>query len=236
MLDIDDNLARVFDRIAEAASRASRDPSDIELIAVSKTRTVEEIQRAIEAGVTNIGENRIQEAEAKFVQLGLNEPHPKVRRHFVGHLQRNKVKKALPLFDLIHSVDSLRLGEAISQQAQVLGKKADVLVEVNTSSEASKFGLEIEETTDIVERLSQLPNIRILGLMTVAAFIQDAEKVRPCFVELRRLSEKIRRQDYPGIEMKYLSMGMSSDFETAIEEGANMVRIGTSIFGERNYS
>ncbi|MBC8205152.1 YggS family pyridoxal phosphate-dependent enzyme [bacterium] len=233
MYDIEDNIRRVRERIAEAADNCGRKPSEITLIAVTKTHPAEIIASAIEAGITDIGENRIQEAETKFSQLGLEEPSLKVKRHLAGHLQRNKVKKALQLFDIIHSVDSLRLAEAVSQSAAEYPEPVEILIEVNTSREESKFGLIPEETIETIEQISQLLNIKILGLMTVAGFSDDMKIVRPQFVELRKLSEKIDKMRFPNVEMRHLSMGMTNDFETAIEEGATMVRIGTAIFGER---
>ena len=225
---IADNVREVMGRIEAAASRALRDPADVRLVAVTKTVEPARIIEAIEAGVTRIGENRVQEAERKFTgEL------PPVEKHLVGHLQTNKVKKALPLFDMIQSVDSVRLAREISRQCRADGSAADVLVEVNTSGEETKFGLEPDEVVEVVEQLADLPGLRVLGLMTIGAFLPDPEDVRPCFRRLRELRDIIEEKVIPGISMEHLSMGMTNDYEVAIEEGATIVRVGRAIFGER---
>ena len=222
---IGDNLKRVREQIAAAAEESGRSPEEIQLVAVTKTVEVEAIQEAISCGVTIIGENRVQEALAK---------HPRVKGsvkwHLVGHLQRNKVKKALEIFDLIHSVDSLRLAEEISRRSQELRRRTDILIQVNTSGEESKFGLAPHEAIPFLESLAPLGGIRILGLMTIGAFLPDPEQVRPCFVKLREIFEHAKSLRIPNLEMRLLSMGMTNDFPAAIQEGANMLRIGTAIF------
>jgi len=225
MISIGDNLKRVREQIAITAQKSGRSPEEIQLVAVTKTVGVEAIQEAISYGVEVIGENRVQEALAKY-------PHVKgaVSWHLVGHLQRNKVKKALDIFELIHSLDSLRLAEEISDRSQALSRQTNVLVQVNTSGEESKFGLTPDQTIPFLESLAPLQGIRVLGLMTMGVFSPDPEEVRPCFAKLREIFEKAKALQVPNVEMRFLSMGMTNDFSVAIQEGANMVRIGTAIF------
>ena len=225
---IADNVREVLGRIEDAASRALRAPSDVTLVVVTKTVEPPLIVEAIEAGVTAIGENRVQEAERKFTE-GL----PPVEKHLVGHLQRNKVKKALPLFDMIQSVDSVRLAREISRVAESTGTATEVLVEVNTSGEESKFGLEPGETLAAIEEMADLGGLKVVGLMTVAGFLPDPDEVRPCFRRLRELRNEVEEAVIPGVSMDHLSMGMTNDYEVAIEEGATIVRVGRAIFGER---
>ena len=217
------------DRITAAAERAGRDVRSVQIVAVSKTKPVSLILEAIDAGVTDIGENRVQEAMGKYDQV--DRP---AKWHLVGHLQRNKVRQALPIFDLIHSVDSLRLLAEIDQRSVQLDCQTEVLVQVNTSGEPSKYGLAPDAVSDFIANALDYAHVRIKGLMTIGAFLPDPEAVRPSFVLLRTLQEKIGEQRLEGVEMEYLSMGMTNDFEVAIEEGANLVRIGTAIFGERD--
>ena len=235
-MGVRENVLQVVQRIEDAAERALREPSDVKLVAVTKTVDPGHIAEAIEAGVTCIGENRIQEAERKF-----GEGLPPVEKHMVGHLQRNKVPKALELFDMIESVDSPRLAREISNRAEraegylpgLEDGRADVLIEVNTSGEESKYGFEPEEVLEQVMELADLKGIRIRGLMTVGAFLPDPEDVRPCFRRLRELRDAIEEAVIPGVSMDHLSMGMTNDFEVAIEEGSTIVRVGRAIFGER---
>ena len=228
MASIQENLSRLQDRIAAAAARVGRDPSSIALVAVSKTKPVSLIVEAIDAGVTDIGENRVQEAQSKHPQIDRS-----VKWHLVGHLQRNKVKQALQIFDLIHSVDSSRLLAEIDRRSAQSNRITEVLIQVNTSDEPSKFGLEPDQTLNFIESASPYTHVRIKGLMTIGAFLPDPEAVRPMFVSLRQLRDKIIAQRFPNVEMDYLSMGMTNDFEVAVEEGANLIRVGTAIFGER---
>jgi pyridoxal phosphate enzyme (YggS family) len=225
MISISDNLKRVRDRIARAAARSGRSPDDIHLVAVTKTVGVEEIQEAIDCGVSIVGESRVQDALAK---------HPRVKGdihwHLVGHLQRNKVKKAVEVFELIHSVDSYRLAEEIGRCSLARNRPTDILVQVNTSGEDSKFGLPPNEVLTFLGSLAQLQSLRILGLMTIGAFSPESDRIRPCFRRLRDLFEEAQEIRTSNVDMRFLSMGMSNDFELAIEEGANMVRIGTAIF------
>jgi len=224
---IADNVREVLGRIEDAASRALREGSDVKLVAVTKTVEPDRIVEAIEAGVNCIGENRVQEAARKFGDL------PPVEKHLVGHLQTNKVRKALPLFDMIESVDSVRLAREVSRVASNAGATAEVLVEVNTSGEESKYGLEPGEVLSAIEDMADLPGLRVVGLMTVGAFLPDPEDVRPCFRRLRELRSEVEEAVLPGVSMDHLSMGMTNDYEVAIEEGATIVRVGRAIFGER---
>lgn len=228
MSAIRENFLQVQNRIAAAAERAGRPPSSVRVVAVSKTKPVGLILEAIEAGVTDIGENRVQEAESKYDQI-----ERPVKWHLVGHLQTNKVKSALRMFNLIHSVDSLRLLAEIDRRSAQLNRQTEVLIQANTSAEPSKYGIEPDRALDFVESALDYSHVRIKGLMTIGAFLPDPEEVRPSFVLLRQLKEKIMAQQFPGIDLEYLSMGMTNDFEVAIEEGANLVRIGTAIFGAR---
>ncbi len=228
MAFIHENLSRIQDRVAAAAAHVGRNPDSIELVAVSKTKPVGLIVEAIEAGITHIGENRVQEAQSKHPQIA----HP-VKWHLVGHLQRNKVKQALQIFDLIHSVDSPRLLAEIDRRSAESNRTTEILIQVNTSAEPSKYGLEPEQTLDFIESAHPYTHVRIKGLMTIGAFLSDPEAVRPMFAVLRRLREKVIAQQFPNVEMDTLSMGMTNDFEVAIEEGANLIRVGTAIFGER---
>lgn len=234
MEEVGDRLKLIKERINQAAERAGRNTEEIELVAVTKTVEVARIREALEAGVRNIGENRVQEALTKYEELNANPPMAGVPRwHMIGHLQRNKVGKALKVFDLIHSVDSLPLAEEIDKRAKVLGKRIDILIEVNVSGEESKFGLGMDEVNEFLMTVSKLKNLRIQGLMTMAPFTDDPEQSRPYFRKLGHLSEKIKSDQLNNVEIRYLSMGMSQDFEVAVEEGANMVRIGSAIFGSR---
>ncbi len=228
-MSLEDNINNVKQRIKNTCQKIGRGCSSVILVGVSKTIPVEIIKRAIEIGIQHIGENRVQEAENKFDQIG------KIATwHLVGHLQTNKVKKALQIFDFIDSVDSYYLAHEISKHAVQLGRTVDCLLEVNTSGEPSKFGVSPEEMLDLTKKIALLPAIQIKGLMTVGAFISDPEAVRPCFKLLREIRDNIENTGLENVDMKYLSMGMTNDFEVAIEEGANMIRIGRAIFGERN--
>ena len=228
MVTIHENLLQVQDRVAAAAERAGRDPGAVRIVAVSKTKPASLILEAIDAGVTEIGENQLQEARAKYDQI--NRP---VKWHFVGHLQTNKVKGALQIFDLIHSVDSLRLLNEINRRSVQLNCQTDVLIQVNTSGESSKYGIQPERALNFIESALDYSHVQIKGLMTIGPFTPDVDAVRPSFGLLRRLQEKIKAQQFTGVEMEYLSMGMTHDFEVAVEEGANIIRIGTAIFGKR---
>lgn len=226
---IADQFKQVHERVGHAAVRSGRSEQDVTLIAVSKTWPVSVVQEAVDAGALHLGENRVQEGQEKVGQI-LGD----VTWHLIGHLQRNKVKVALSVFDLIHSVDSVRLAREMSKQALQSGQVVPVLVQVNTSGEASQFGIAPDEAVDFVGQIADLEGIRIQGLMTIGAFLPDPNDVRPCFVTLRNVKERIVAAQFESVSMETLSMGMTNDFEVAIEEGATMVRVGTAIFGSRS--
>ena len=203
-------------------------PPHVRLVAVVKTRTPEEIKAAVDAGVKAVGENYIVEAEEAFNVLGKN-----VSWHFVGHLQKNKVKRAVRIFDMVETVDSVELAGEINKRSREIGKIMPVLIEVNSAREKQKSGVFPENTRSLIESISGFGNIRISGLMTMGPLLDEAEAFRPYFAETRKLFEELKSCGIPGVDMKYLSMGMTGSYRVAIEEGANIVRIGTAIFGER---
>ena len=205
-------------------------PQNIDLVAAAKTRTPKEIEEAIEAGVKIVGENYVQEAQKAFEVIGR-----KVRWHFIGHLQKNKVKRAVKIFDMIETVDSYPLAHEINERCKQIDKIMPILIEINSGREKQKFGIFPEEALDLVQEVSSLPQIKIMGLMTMGPRFGNPEDSRPYFIETRKIFEKIKALNLPRIEMKYLSMGMTNSYQIAIEEKANMVRIGTLIFGKRNY-
>lgn len=227
-MNIAENIAQINRRIQAAAERGGRSPSAVRVVAVSKTRPPSDIFEAHQAGQTIFGENYVQELTAKLAEL--KEP---INWHFIGHLQSNKVKYIAGQVSMIHSVDRLSLAEEISRQWSRLCKICDVLIQVNISGEATKSGTTEKEAIQLVKDCSLLPNIKVLGLMTMPPFFDDPEGARPYFAELRSLSQTIAAEGFAGVEMRELSMGMSGDFEAAILEGATLVRIGTAIFGER---
>jgi pyridoxal phosphate enzyme (YggS family) len=228
---IKDKIEQIRERIAQAAQRRCANTTDVTLIAVTKTFPGELAAEAISAGVKDIGESRIQEAQAKFETLGVHLTG--VRRHLIGHLQTNKAKKAVELFDLIQSVDSWRLAAEIDRQAAKLNKVQDCLVEIKVSDEATKFGLQPAELPALVRQAeTQLHHVRIRGLMTMAPYSDDPELARPFFRRAKAAFDGVRSSgEFPWFTI--LSMGMSNDFEVAVEEGATIVRVGTAIFGER---
>ena len=222
-MSIADNLQAVRERISNAAARAGTDPEAIVLIAVTKTVDIPQIREATEAGVTDIGENYVQDAVRKFEAIG-----KAVRWHMIGHLQTNKVRHTVPIFDLIQTVDSVHIAKEISKRSQAIGKTSHVLVEVNISGEESKFGIRPEDALPLCEQISVMEGIKLDGLMGIAPFADDRTAIRKSFRTLKELWDKL-----PSERRKWLSMGMTADFEIAIEEGSNMVRIGTAIFGPR---
>lgn len=241
---IKDNVLEIKRRIASACARAKRSSEEVTIVVVSKTRSIEEIQEVIAAGITDIGENRVQEAVSKYNSL---QPQAKacvyslqlIKWHMVGHLQTNKVKEAVKIFDLIQSVDSLNLASEINKEAGKINKTQDILLEVKTSPEESKFGLKPGEAVEVIKEIAQLKNVNIRGLMTIAPVVGNPEKARPYFRQLKELRDTIAglqpqakacaySLSFESLEL--LSMGMSDDFEVAIEEGANMVRLGRVIF------
>lgn len=225
---IESNLEKVKERIAQAALRAGRSPDDIQLVAVSKTMSAETVRRAIEAGVSILGENYLQEARKKIEEIG----HA-VRWDFIGHLQSNKAKYVVDLFDIIQSVDRLSLAQEINRLALKKGKTVKVLLQVNISGEEAKSGIDPAGAATLVRETLNLSNLSVQGLMTMPPFFDDPEEARPYFVALRELRDTLRKEHGEYIDLKELSMGMSADFEIAIEEGSTIVRVGTAIFGER---
>ncbi|TES90902.1 MAG: YggS family pyridoxal phosphate-dependent enzyme [Candidatus Cloacimonadota bacterium] len=203
-------------------------PDGIMLVAASKTRRPEEILKAVEAGIKIIGENYAQEAEEKERVIG-----NRVKYHFIGHLQRNKVKKIVRFIDMVETVDSLKIAEEINKRCAPLDKIMPVLVEINSGREPQKAGVLPEDAEELIKKISNLPNIKLVGLMTMGPIFGDPEDARPFFVETKKVFERIKPLVFPNIEMKYLSMGMSNSYMVAIEEGANIVRIGTKLFGPR---
>jgi len=228
---IRDNLLKIEERISLICSKINRDPRSITIVAVSKGRTPEEIKEVIEAGIHDIGENKVQEALTKYSGIrdtgyGLRD----IQWHMVGHLQTNKVKQAVKIFDLIQSVDNLHLAEEIDKQAARINKIQDVLIEVKTSPEATKFGVNPEAAGELIKEITQLPNVRIKGLMTIALLVDNPDKARPFFKQLRELRDNIIALPVTRYPLPVLSMGMTDDYEVAIEEGADMVRLGRAIF------
>ncbi|MEW6097181.1 MAG: YggS family pyridoxal phosphate-dependent enzyme [bacterium] len=226
IMSVKENLENLQNRIKEAAQKVARNPDEIELVAVTKLVDINQIREAINAGINIIGENRVQEAKSKFSQLKTYD----VKWHLVGHLQRNKVRDAIAIFDMIQSVDRIELADEIDKRAGQVNKMIDILIQVNVSGEESKFGVSPSSTIGIIQQIAKFKNIRIKGLMTIAPLVSKSEDVRPYFMELAKLMDKIARQKIENVQMKYLSMGMSNDFEVAIEEGSNMIRIGRAIF------
>ena len=226
-----ENLKEVEAKIEAACKRAGRDRSEVTLIAVSKTKPVEMLEEAYGIGIREFGENKVQEMMDKY------EVMPKdIHWHMIGHLQRNKGKYLTGKAALIHSVDSLRLAEEISAQSVKHEVTTDILIEVNIAGEETKFGTDREEAIALVEAAAKLPNIHICGLMTIAPFVENSEDNRKYFQQIRQLSVDIKEKNIDNVDMRILSMGMTGDYEVAIEEGATMVRVGTGIFGARNYN
>jgi len=224
-VSIKENLQAVRNRIIAAAERAGRDPKEIKLVAVIKNVSLGKVFEALEDGVSDIGENRIQEAESRYEDI--RKRFPQITYHMVGHLQRNKVRQALDMFDIIQSVDSERLAREISERAK---RKVPILIEVKTSEEATKYGVPPESAVELLKIVSNFDNISVQGLMTIAPLVDNPEKTRPYFAKLKKLGEEIKNLNLPNVEMRFFSMGMTDDFEIAIEEGSNMVRIGRAIF------
>jgi pyridoxal phosphate enzyme (YggS family) len=227
MSSIAENLERVRERIAQAAAKSGRSVDDVDLVAISKTHAAEKVRDAIEAGQTLFGESRVQEARIKIPDLPSS-----TRWHFVGHLQKNKIRHALLFFELIHSVDSLALGEDINRIAEEDGLHPRVLLEVNVAGEGSKFGFDPEKLRAELESLLALPRLSILGLMCIPPIADEAEASRKYFVALRELRDRVQTEFH--VDLAQLSMGMTQDYAVAVEEGATLVRVGTAIFGERS--
>jgi len=217
---IEENVKKILDEL----------PTSVELVAASKTRTPEEILQAIQAGIKIIGQNYVQEAQKAYSIIG-----QQVKWHFIGHLQRNKVKKAVEIFDMIETIDSIALASEIDKQCRRLDKIMPILIEINSGREQQKYGIFPEDMEDLTKKISGLKNIKIQGLMTMGPMFGNPEDARPYFIETKKIFDKIRTLDIPDIEMKYLSMGMTNSYLVAVEEGANLVRIGSKIFGPHNY-
>ncbi|HHW02954.1 MAG TPA: YggS family pyridoxal phosphate-dependent enzyme [Thermoanaerobacterales bacterium] len=228
METLEKNLAVVKTKIVEAAARSGRSPEEIHLVAVTKTVPPETIQKAVDLGITLLGENRVQEAGKKVDTVKGN-----IEWHLIGHLQKNKVKAAVRLFSMIQSLDSLSLAEEIEKRAAEIFKVMDVLVQINIGREETKSGIDAGDAVDFIKKVSQLPHLRIKGLMAIPPFKEDPEEVRPYFRKMNEIFQDIKTMQLKNVEMIFLSMGMTNDFSVAIEEGSNMVRIGTGIFGKR---
>ena len=228
---ITENLEQVRKNIEEACRAVNRDPGEVTLISVSKTKPVSMLQEAYDAGSRDFGENKVQEIMDKYPQLPSD-----IRWHMIGHLQRNKVKYIVDKVALIHSVDSLRLAETIENEAAKHNVTVPILIEVNVAQEESKFGLKTEEVLSLVESVAALPHINIKGLMTIAAYVEYPEENRGIFRHLKKLSVDIAAKNINNVNVSVLSMGMTGDYQVAVQEGATMVRVGTGIFGERDYS
>ncbi len=225
---VKENLAEVEERIKLACKRAGRDRREVTLVAVSKTKPVSMIEEAYAAGIREFGENRVQEICEKYDKLPED-----ARWHMIGHLQRNKVKQVIDKAVLIHSVDSLRLAEQIEEEAVKADCTVDILLEVNVADEESKYGFKLKEAEEAVRKIAQLPHIKIKGFMTIAPFVENSEENRTIFKKLYQLYVDIEEKNIDNVNMSVLSMGMTGDFETAIEEGATLIRVGTGIFGTR---
>ncbi len=223
---IAENLARIYYKMERAARKSGRDPAEIKLVAVTKTVELKRIKEAFSAGARIFGENYVQEAQEKIEKL----KKKPISWHFIGHLQKNKAKQAVELFDMIETVDSIELAKVISKRAK---QPIDILIEVNIAGEKTKKGVDIQGVSKLAREIAELENVRLKGLMTIPPYHENSELSRPYFMTLRRIAERINRENIPGVSMHELSMGMSHDFEVAIEEGATIVRIGRAIFGER---
>ncbi len=228
MSDVSENIRRIRERISAAALRSGRDPKSVRLMAVTKTVSDDRIQSAIEAGIEIIGENYVQEAKRKIELMG-----KRAEWHLIGHLQTNKAKYAVRLFDMIHSVNRLSLAEELNRRAAAAGTVCRVLIEVNLGGEDSKSGAPPGEAPVLIRTVAAMPNLSIRGLMTMAPWYDDPEKARPCFAGLRALRDRVAAENIPNVTLQELSMGMTDDFEVAVEEGSTIVRIGRAIFGER---
>ena len=220
MTTISENVQRIMKEL----------PAGIRLVVAAKTRTPDEIMQAIQAGVSIIGENYVQEAEQAYKVIG-----NLAQWHFIGHLQKNKVKKAVEIFDMIETVDSLDIAREIDKRCVQIGKVMPILIEVNSGREAQKSGVWPEDVVSLAQSISTLSNVRLMGLMTMGPQVEKPEDARPCFSETKKVFDRIKGLNLPNVEMKYLSMGMTSSYRIAVEEGANIIRIGSKIFGERDY-
>ena len=228
---INENISKVRENIVKACEKAGRNPEEVTLIAVSKTKPVSAIEKTLLSRTLDYGENKVQELCDKYDVLPKN-----IRWHMIGHLQRNKVKYLVGKTYLVHSVDSLRLAEQIEKEFAKHNQVCDILVEVNIAQEESKFGINAKETEELIRKIAKFEHVRIKGLMTIAPYTEDPESNRDYFREIKKLSVDIRDKNIDNVSMDVLSMGMTGDYMVAVEEGATMVRVGTGIFGERNYN
>ena len=228
---IEDKLKLIKEKVNLTCQSTCRNPKDVKLLLATKTVSADKIKQALEAGEALIGENKVQELEKKYSLL----QDENIEWHFIGHLQTNKVKQILKYVTCIHSVDRMKLGRVLHKELTKENRKLDILVQVNTSYEESKFGVAPEETLNLIEQLSKLDTLNIKGLMTIGKLTTNDKETRDCFRLLKSIQQQVIEQSYPGVEMDILSMGMSGDYEIAIEEGATIIRVGTAIFGERDY-
>lgn len=229
-INIRDNLLNMEKNIAKALEKSNRIGDKVEIIAVTKTVEVDDIMEALNIGLENIGENRVQELVKKYDIIG-----DKANYHMIGHLQTNKVKNIIDKVTLIHSLDRLSLAKELNKRAKMNNLIMDVLIQVNVAEEESKYGLKVKEVIPFIEKILKYDYIRVKGLMTIAPFVEDPEDVRWVFRDLKRLSQVIKNKAYDNVEMKFLSMGMTNDYEVAVEEGSNLIRVGTGLFGKRKY-
>lgn len=231
---VKDRIVRLKEDIRRICQRLGRDPAGITLVAVTKFASSEKTQQAVDFGITHVGENKVQEARKKF--FSLKTPSSPVTKHMIGHLQTNKVKAALEIFDIIQSVDSLKLAREIEKQAGKRASPVDILLQVNTAREEQKYGFAKDDVVPAIKEIAGYQHINILGLMVIAPLVEDWDIVRRCFRDLRNLRDQVRSEfgDKGRVEMKYLSMGMTHDYEIALEEGSNMVRIGRAIFADES--
>jgi len=227
MTSIAENLERVREQIAQAAAKVGRAPGEVELVAITKTHAAEKVREAIQAGQSLFGESRVQEGRAKIPELP-----SAIRWHFVGHLQKNKIRHALPLFEMIHSIDSLALAQEVNRIAEEEGMHPRVLLEINVAGEGSKFGFAPDKLREQMEELLALPRLSVLGLMTIPPLSEEPEASRKYFIQLRELRDRVQTEFR--VDFAQLSMGMTQDYAVAVEEGATLVRVGTAIFGERS--
>ncbi len=230
-IQVEQQLQVIRERMAAACLHTDRNPEEVKLLLATKTVSADNIARAVEAGETLLGENKVQELQQKYSLIDSRQ----AEWHFIGHLQTNKVKDVLKYVTLVHSVDRLKLGQAMHKQLLKEEKQMDILIQVNTSYEESKFGAAPEDVLQLIEQLAELDTLRIKGLMTIGKLSSDPKEARKCFRLLKSIQEEIISRNYEGVSMDILSMGMSGDLEIAIEEGSTMIRVGTAIFGERQY-
>jgi pyridoxal phosphate enzyme (YggS family) len=231
MMYLEENIKQIRENITAACTRVGSDPSDVLLLAVTKTIDEAIVNESLKFGLTDVAENRVQEIQRKYDNIS-----PGVAWHLIGHLQRNKVKYIIELVDLIHSVDSVRLAEEIDLRAGQAGKVMEILLQLNISHEETKFGVDTTELESMIEEISALEHVHVVGLMTMAPYFDDSEQARGIFRKMKEIFENLKYNENDRIEMKFLSMGMTNDYVVAVEEGANIVRIGTGIYGQRDYS